>query len=391
MKSFLDHTQIKLDRKRPEQLHHQLASELSRLIGSQTGSSGAILPSGRELSARLGIHRKTVRKAYDELMKRHLIEPESSYRYKISAQKKRAGLVPYPSIGIILPCSFSMLIKQEQSAAALPYITGITDSAMENRLSTIMLELPDFDASPEEIQTYTDSLTQRLLGLVHIGGRNHWPDHPLEALLNHKELPQVFIAGITKMPNVGAVVCDADFAAEILVKLFRRMNHREVGIMLQFNGFDDIGTTRFLSYASRIRAQLIRKTFERAGLNCDNRFHCTGCSSYAVTLKKMKEKVRSRNLPTVYFCHNDMVARWCIRALMELGFDVPNDISVVGFDGLPGSGTEITTFNMPFYAMGRSSVAQLLDYSKNGIHESNRISYLKPVLSMGKTLSYAKR
>ena len=388
MKTEWNYREIKLDRKRPEQLYYQLADGLGRLIRSHA-QPGTLLPSALELSALLGINRATVRKAYGELVKRQLIERKSPYRYQVSARKNRAALDPFPSIGVILPCGFSALLEGKDNVCATPCLKGIIDSAMENKLSTVMLELPDFDATQTEIDRYAESLTRRLLGLVHIGGRSRYPDRPLETMLKTAELPQVYIGGITRMPNVGAVIEDNVPGAEALTQQFRALNHHEVGIALLFEDWEDLGPNGHLSYAMRFRGKVIRKIFEDRGLVCPDRFHLFGCRDYRTTLEQLRDKAKRGDLPTVYWCHNDDVARRVIRALSELGIRVPEDISVTGYDGLSDLNDELTTIGLPFYSMGRRSVTLLLDYDKNGIGEKNRIAYLKTYLIPGKTLTYA--
>lgn len=389
MKTNWNYREIKLDRKGPDQLYHQLADELSLLIGSSQTPAGTLLPSALKLSELLGINRATVRKAYDELAARHLIERKSPYRYQVSLRKKRAGLEPFPSIGVILPCRFSVLLEKKENFCAAPCIKGIIDSAMEHKLSTVMLELPDFDAPQTEIDAYRESLTKRLLGLVHIGGRDRFPDRPLDAVLKTRELPQVYIGGIPKMDNVGAVIEDNASAVRELIRQLREMNHRELGIILLFNDWEDLGPNRYLEYSMRFRGKIIRKILEDSGIRCPDRYHVFGCGSYQATLAKLKAKLQSGDLPGVYWCHNDVVARWAIRALNELGLRVPQDISVIGYDRLIENEDNLTTISLPFYSMGHRSVTALLDFYEHGITEKNRISYSKTAFVAGKTLTYA--
>lgn len=381
--------EIRLTRKRTDRLYYRLADELASLIENSRIPAGTILPSTLQLSRLLGINRATVRNAYAELFQRHLIVKKSAFHYHIPKKTKPEKLEPFPCIGIILPYRFSALMERKD-LVILPYMEGIIDTAMAHNLSTIMLELPDGNASRKEIETFNDNLSRKLVGLVHFGSRGRNPDQPLNAVLDNKNLAQVYLYGIPDNPNVGSVMCDEISAAEILVKRFHDFNHREVGMVLLFDSWDGVGSNTRLSQSSRIRCSVMRSVFEKAGLNCDDRFHCTGCSDLQKTRKKLKEKYLSGNLPTVYFCHNDQVAQWCIQGLNDLGLKVPEDVSVVGFDGFPGTNPRLTTFNMPGYAMGRCCVKQLLQYFKNGIHENDRISYLKPVFFQGETLTYAK-
>ena len=384
-----NYTEINLNRKRPEQLYSQLAGELSRQIrrGDRTGQ---VLPSARKMAEELGISRPTVQKAYDELFRQDLVKKKSAYFYQVTARKKTLGQEPFPSIGIILPCRFSALLSDKNCIGAAPYIKGIIDSAMENKLSTVMLELPAFDASREEIKAYTDSLTRRLIGLVHIGGRNHFPDRPLEAVLNMKELPQVFISGIAKYPHIGAVLGDTTPGAIALAENLRAMNHQKIGVLHWHDRSGQEIYSSYYEYYAEKRDERVCSILKNYGLDCDERHQLYSCTSYQTVLKKLTALEKNGNLPTVFWCHNDDLAKWCIRALRGLGYQVPDDISVIGFNGLPGNDEEeLTTISLPFYAIGHRSVTQLMNYYKNGITEKNRFVYLKTFLIAGKTLAEA--
>jgi DNA-binding LacI/PurR family transcriptional regulator len=60
---------------------------------------------------------------------------------------------------------------------------------------------------------------------------------------------------------------------------------------------------------------------------------------------------------------NDLQAFGVCKALYELGIHVPQDVSVVGFDDMPGSDFHIpalTTVRPDFEALGRSAMQELL-------------------------------
>lgn len=60
-------------------------------------------------------------------------------------------------------------------------------------------------------------------------------------------------------------------------------------------------------------------------------------------------------LPTAYFASNDMVALGAMRALQEAGYEIPKDISIIGFDNLPHSdicSPRLTTVAVPRRRMG---------------------------------------
>lgn len=65
---------------------------------------------------------------------------------------------------------------------------------------------------------------------------------------------------------------------------------------------------------------------------------------------------------TGVFCANDQMALGFIHAAVDHGLDVPNDISVVGFDGVPEAThylPPLTTMYLDFVALGRRAVERL--------------------------------
>lgn len=68
--------------------------------------------------------------------------------------------------------------------------------------------------------------------------------------------------------------------------------------------------------------------------------------------------------PTAVFCSDDAIASFAVRAALDRGLRVPEDISVMGFDNqtiLPDHyrGPDITSVNQPLYKIGMDSVKLL--------------------------------
>ena len=76
---------------------------------------------------------------------------------------------------------------------------------------------------------------------------------------------------------------------------------------------------------------------------------------------------------TAIFAGNDVIAFGCIRAMMELGIRIPEDISIIGFDNVDMSqitNPPLTTIDQPKYETGKAAVEMLLSMmAKDGIRE----------------------
>ena len=86
---------------------------------------------------------------------------------------------------------------------------------------------------------------------------------------------------------------------------------------------------------------------------------------------------------TAIFCYNDMVAVGALLACQELGISVPQDLSLVGFDGIALARyvtPSLTTLGQPMLEMGCCATQMLLDLLEEKSVE-NRV--LSPFLLEG--------
>jgi LacI family transcriptional regulator len=73
--------------------------------------------------------------------------------------------------------------------------------------------------------------------------------------------------------------------------------------------------------------------------------------------------------PTALFCFNDRMAMGAYNALQKLGFNIPDDVAVVGFDNQQLIAAELfpalTTIALPHLIMGQWAVQHLLELIEN--------------------------
>lgn len=92
--------------------------------------------------------------------------------------------------------------------------------------------------------------------------------------------------------------------------------------------------------------------------------------------------LKSKERPTAVFCVNDMTAIALLQEFHNQGVDVPNDISVVGFDDLNLSAyciPPLTTVDQHIYEMGTIATKMLIDSIENPSAEISTIQ-LEPTL-----------
>jgi len=84
----------------------------------------------------------------------------------------------------------------------------------------------------------------------------------------------------------------------------------------------------------------------------------------------MLEHLRDRpRLPTAFFVDNDVIALGAMRALKECGYQIPGDVSVIGFDDIPACTViepPLTTMRVECKCIGKVAVERLVRLIKDG-------------------------
>ena len=127
--------------------------------------------------------------------------------------------------------------------------------------------------------------------------------------------------------NLCSVCCDEHQAVKQTIDQLIQMGHRKIGI---------IGGYRERSDTSRRRFEGCLEAFREHGIDFDPVLdYGSSRFSYADGYRAAKELGARGREYTALFCMADVMAMGAIRALTDSGLRVPEDVSVVGFDGLP--------------------------------------------------------
>ncbi len=102
---------------------------------------------------------------------------------------------------------------------------------------------------------------------------------------------------------------------------------------------------------------------EEAGHEVDPALVIQGFFTYKSGLEAAEKLLARKRIPTAIFASNDDMAAAAISVAHRRGLDVPNDLSVVGFDDTPIATTvwpELTTIRQPIAAMAEAAINLLL-------------------------------
>lgn len=279
--------------------------------------------------------------------------------------------------------------KIEKAMAALQYIPNVAaKNLVTKRAGVIDVYIPEsIDLSNPFVMHFiagiSDTLSRHMYSFLILRNREkeHFCDgYVVTGLLKHEIIEfyryakehhrPVALFGHTDIPEVDCIdvnnVSGAKMAAEYLIK----KGHQKI-VMINVDEDKDYTVDRLEGYQSALREQDIPYSGGSIIYAANN---VKGGYAAAESLLKSQEF-------TGIFCATDTLALGAAKAVTEMGLKVPEDISIVGFDGLGHqllTNPHITTVQQPVYEIGKM-LAQALLNRING--EQGRISRLmEPIL-----------
>ena len=268
-------------------------------------------------------------------------------------------------------------LKQQHSTTILVVVKGIGNELFGEMIETIQsllsktryqltVDYLDEDMN-EVVRAIQLSREKKPLGIIFLGGNCH----SFTRDFNKIDIPCVLMtndASDLGFANLSSVYADNPAAAKAAIDTLIGMGHKRIAI---------IGGNLQDSDTSRQRYEGCLSSFREHGIDFDPDKYYQGVrfsfrDGYLAAKKLLQE---SRDF-TAIFAAADVMAIGAIRALWEQGLKVPEDVSVMGFDGLP-MGTymvpQLTTVRQPVQLMAVRSVdilLQAIECGPTSIHET---------------------
>ncbi len=225
------------------------------------------------------------------------------------------------------------------------------------------------------------------LGILFLGGTNANFLQDFSTI----DVPCVVVtndASSLPFPNLSSVSTDDVEAARCAVETLISLGHRRIAI---------IGGDCVVSDTSRLRYEGCLQAFSRHKLDFDPEQDFRDVHySYQDGYQAMGELLAAGSQFTAVFAMADVMAIGAIRALREAGKQVPEDVSVMGLDGLPLGKylvPQLATISQSVKMLASRSVAILLDAVENGApsrHETvpfgiEKLESIRDIRTQGET------
>lgn len=156
----------------------------------------------------------------------------------------------------------------------------------------------------------------------------------------------------------GVLINNAD-SARCATEYLIRKGHRDIGYL----------RGNFRIKAFRSRAVGYQVALNKAGIDVNKGFTITLRTTMDGAYYAMKQYLEHKpKLPSAFFADNDMIALGAMKALVEFGLRVPEDVSLMGFDDLPFSSISapgLTTLRVSKREMGQAAVRRIKEIIEN--------------------------
>jgi LacI family transcriptional regulator len=246
-------------------------------------------------------------------------------------------------------------------------IVGIEDVCRRNGINLLFATLPvDENNRPLEVSQLLNSDT--VDGLLMVG---IFVDETITSTSGKRTPPIVLVDAYSDTDSYDAVVSDNFRASYQAVEYLIQKGHRHIGLSgSEMNCYPSLKERRN-GYLRALKENEITDVYI-ANFNI-NKSH-----GYKETTSLLREHPQV----TALFCVNDDVANDALRAVKDMGLEVPKNVSIIGYDDTyvaKNADPALTTMLVDTVAMGRAAV-HLLSLRLDNLESAQMTLTIRPTL-----------
>ena len=250
--------------------------------------------------------------------------------------------------------SFGVVVPTLSNPVFADMLGGVQEEARLAGYSTL-ITMNEYQEGEEELAVET-MLNNRVDGLILTVANAD--DSSLCNKLDEENIPYVLAYNQPKKSNRCAVAVDNAAGGARAAEEFIKLGHVYSGVIAGRFDASDRSRARYDGFANCFQSRglpdplLAEVDFSKANVQA-----------------ALAEFLSQPNPPTAIFCSTDLIAISVIGIITARGLNVPEDISVIGFDGIDVSKLvqpSLTTISQPSRRLGRAAVQLLLDRLEGG-------------------------
>lgn len=331
---------------REQPKYQLLAQQLRRQIKSGELAPGNQLPTFAMMRSDYGVASTTIERVYRLLEQEGLIDRQQGRGTFVTEQKRKLT----GKIGLLLH-TYSLTNPHE-----MELISGLRQEARKRGIEILLLN--------EEENLVELGKVDGVLMCCNVA----------EALAINlpEDLPRALL--LERSPDLTSIVPDDFEGAKMATQHLLELGHTRIGFLFHDCG-DSITPQRIAGYHAAHQeygTEVVKEhlhAFKKAG---EDDYRDKG----ELVMKKWLAEDWQELGCTALFAQNDVIAIGVISALQSAGLRVPQDVSVVGFDGTKISAfcsPRLTTVKVPLREIGARAVKVLFEQIHGGVKEPEKI------------------
>lgn len=275
-----------------------------------------------------------------------------------------------------VPNSNARQLKVQQNRSILIVVKGAFNmffAAILERMQSLIscagysAEVHYLDEDADEVLVGEQLQRERKpLGFIFLGGNTCSFEERFSAI----SVPSVLattLADHLSFENLSSVGIDDTAAGRRAAQFLLARGHRRIAV---------IGGNRAVSSISDQRYRGFSQGFADTGLVHDEALYQKANFNFGSGYRAMNKLLSRGARPTAVFCMSDIMAVGAMRALADAGLRVPQDISVLGFDGIElgqYATPRLATVSQPQQEIADESVALLLGQIEKNAPAQTRV------------------
>lgn len=279
-----------------------------------------------------------------------------NHQPNVSEKARKAILEAAEAVGFQLNANAKQL-KQQRPTSILAVVKGTSNElfgdlieAMQAKIQKYPLIVDYIDEDADEVQRGIQLCREKKpLGIFFLGGNAE----SFRRDFSQIDVPCVLVTGDAsqlQLDGLSSVTTDDTQSGFLAVEHLVKLGHKKIVV---------IGGSREVSDIARLRFNGSMQAFQKENIAFDPKLdYATGRFSFADGYRAMEELLTAKREFTAVFAMADVMAIGAIRALKDHGLRVPEDVSVIGLDGLT-----MGDYTVPKLATVRQSVEELAERS----------------------------
>ncbi|MGB2866832.1 MAG: GntR family transcriptional regulator [Bacteroidota bacterium] len=338
---------MEIDLKKPIPLYRQVADIIRADILSGNISAGDQLASHQKLAGRYKVSLITIKRALNELKAEGFLFSRAGKGTYVHQEPSRKLTLGTKTIGMVLrdlkSPFFSLIVHSvEEYASHKGYNILISNSAQQiEKEENIIRHFYDIGVN----------------GLI-IASMTHEYSAPPFLRTPHTENYPCIMVSYVKDPDIYFVGTDHEKGGFLAADHLLSLGHRTLGYINgeEGNAVGDLRKDGFVRALQQHDVPERDQFFFRLPLGGESNDYSSG---YAVG----EEFLSLSRKPEAVFAYNDLAGLGFEQALLDKGVRVPDDIAIVGFDGIERgqyAPVPLTTVQQPFDRIGALAVENLI-------------------------------